>query len=216
MVSKFHLPIECPYTITQTYAEHLEYAAAHPGIVYNGGIDLYSDDKQISAAFDGVVVKVAYQASGYGNYVKLSHDWGFSIYAHLDRSQVNFGDQVSAGDHIGIMGSSGFSTGTHLHFELRDLDDRPIDPSKYFFEEGPINTVTDLVTLVAPAGGNLRRVPMGDLITTIPAGTVGHVLAGPVEKYGYTCYKVEFPVSGWIAERDFYGTEIIRPLNKKE
>ena len=62
---------------------------------------------------------------------------------------------------------------------------------------------------------NPRRVPMGDLITTIPAGTVGKVLEGPVEKFGYMCYKVEFPVTGWIAERDFYGTWIIQPMKKE-
>ena len=209
-VELFKLPVLAPYVITQTYQEHLDYAKEHPEIVYNGGIDLYSDDRTIRAAFDGIVEKVAYQAGGYGNYVKLKHAWGFSLYAHLDRVLVNVGNRVPAGTTIGVMGNTGNSTGTHLHFEMRDQADKVIDPSEFFETGEPINAHSPLTVLAAPAGGNLRKTPMGDLIATIPTGTVGKIIDGPVYKYGLACYQVEFPVVGWMAESDHFGTQILK------
>ena len=209
-IELFKLPVATPYIITQTFEEHLEYAQLHPEITYNGGIDLYADDHRIYAAFDGTCEKVAYQESGYGNYVKLKHAWGFSLYAHLDRVQVNVGNRVPAGTAIGVMGNTGNSTGTHLHFEMRDQNDKVIDPTEFFETGEPINAHSHLTVLAAPAGGNLRRVPMGDLITTIPAGTVGKIIDGPVYKYGLACYQVEFPVVGWMAESDHFGTQILK------
>ena len=208
MVENFRCPVIAPYVITQTFAEHLAYAAAHPEITYNGGIDLYSADLTIRAAFDGTVEKTTYQANGYGNYIMLRHTFGFSLYAHLDRSCAKVGESVKAGDTVGIMGSTGFSTGTHLHFELRDLAGNVIDPTE-FFQPAPVNAHSHLTAIAAPAGGNLRRVPMGDLITTIPAGTVGRIIDGPVYRFGLACYQVEFPVTGWMAESDSFGTKIL-------
>lgn len=208
MIESFRCPVTAPYTITQTFAEHLEWAADHPGTVYNGGIDLYSAIREICAAFPGTVERVSFQANGYGNYVMLRHEWGFSIYAHLDRLCCNVGEKVAAGDMIGIMGSTGFSTGIHLHFEIRDLTNTVLDPSEYFAAE-PINAHSPLTAVTAPDGGNLRKEPLGEYLTTIPYGTVGRVIGGPVYKYGLVCYEVEFPITGWMAEADHYGTKIL-------
>ena len=207
-VELFKVPVTAPYIITQTYQEHLEYAKEHPEIFYNGGIDLYSDDLTVRAAFDGVVEKIAYQAGGYGNYIRLKHVWGYSLYAHLDRVCVNLDNRVTVGMKIGEMGSTGFSTGRHLHFEMRDLTNTVIDPSE-FFVQAPINAHSPLSVISAPAGGNLRKNPMGEYITTIPSGTVVKVLDGPVYKYGLACYEVEVPVRGWMAEADHEGTRIL-------
>ncbi len=217
-IELFRCPVRAPYVITQTYQEHLEYAAEHPEIIYNGGIDLYADDHDIRAAFDGTVEKVAFQANGYGNYIKLRHAWGFSLYAHLERIYVNVGNKIPAGTKIGLMGSTGFSTGTHLHFEMRDLKEKVLDPSEFFAttpwgqsHEGtvPVNACSPLTVLSAPDGGNLRKTPGGEYITTIPCGTVGRIIDGPVYKYGLACYEVEFPVRGWMADADAYGTQIL-------
>ena len=208
-VELFKCPVISPYIITQDYQEHLNYAKEHPEIVYNGGIDLYADDHRVRSAFDGAVEKVSYQANGYGNYVKLRHAWGFSLYAHLERICVNVGDKVPAGTLIGWMGNTGFSTGTHLHFEMRDLTERVIDPSEFFLPDAQINAHSPKTVLSAPGGGNLRKTPMGDYITTIPAGTVGTIIDGPVYKYGLACYEIEFPVRGWMADADQFGTKIL-------
>lgn len=205
----FTLPIIPPFVITQTYKEHLEYAAAHPGIAYNGGIDLYSDDRTIRAAFGGKVEKVAYQAGGYGNYIKLRHSWGFSLYAHMERIYAHVDNLVDSGTSIGLMGSTGFSTGIHLHFELRDLTEKVLDPTEYFETPTTIETDCRHVLLVSGVGGNLRKTPLGEFITTIPHGTVGKIIDGPVYRNGLPCYQVEFPITGWIAERDDYGNKIL-------
>jgi hypothetical protein len=208
-VELFKLPVSAPYVITQTYEEHLQYAKDHPEIVYNGGIDLFSDDITIRAAFDGFAEKIAYQAGGYGNYIKLRHSWGYSLYAHLERVCVNVGEKIPAGTRIGIMGSTGNSTGRHLHFEMRDLTDRVIDPSEFFVNSAILNAHSPLTAISAEAGGNLRKNPMGEYIATIPQGTVGKILSGPVYRFGLACYEVEFPVRGWMAESDHFGTQIL-------
>ena len=209
-VELFKTPVSVPYIVTQTYQEHLDYAKQHPEMDYNGGIDLYSEDYSIRAAFDGIVDKVAYQSGGYGNYVKLRHNWGYSLYAHLDRVCINVGNSVTAGTIIGIMGSTGNSTGTHLHFEMRNLNEKVLDPTEFFqMAAEPVNAHSALTVLCAPSGGNLRKTPAGDYITTIPHGTVGKILGGPVYRYGLVCYEVEFPVRGWMAEKDSYGTKIL-------
>ena len=68
---------------------------------------------------------------GYGNYVVISHDGTYStLYGHLQSVSVNVGDYVSQGQVIGYIGSTGWSTGAHLHFEIR-MNGVPQDPSGY-------------------------------------------------------------------------------------
>lgn len=74
----------------------------------------------IMAADSGTVVAAGWDASGYGNRIMIDHGNGtVTLYAHLSVLQVNIGQRVNRGDVIGQMGSSGRSTGTHLHFEIR-------------------------------------------------------------------------------------------------
>lgn len=216
VIELFKCPVAEPYVITQSYEEHLQYAKEHPEIVYNGGIDLYSDDRRIRAAFTGTVEKVSFQAYGYGNYVKLRHNFGFSLYAHMEVISVNVGEKIPAGTFLGLMGTTGFSTGIHLHFEIRDLTNTVIDPSEFFVNDTMINACSPLTAIAAPAGGNLRKTPMGDLITTIPNGTQGRIISGPVYRFGLACYEVEFPVRGWMAESDSYGTKILSGSSAEE
>lgn len=68
---------------------------------------------------------------GYGNYVVISHDGTYStLYGHLSYASVSVGDYVNQGDVIGAIGSTGFSTGAHLHFEVR-VNGSPQNPSNY-------------------------------------------------------------------------------------
>lgn len=82
-------------------------------------IKVYIGDT-IRAAFDGKVRIVKYEPAGYGNYVVIRHPNGLeTIYAHLSKHLVNENQIVRAGEPIGLGGSTGRSTGSHLHFETR-------------------------------------------------------------------------------------------------
>lgn len=77
----------------------------------------------------------------YGNYVKIEHGDGYAtLYAHLASVKVKKGDKVQQGQVIGIMGNTGNSYGTHLHFEVRKNDSR-IDPEPYLNADLPISEV---------------------------------------------------------------------------
>ncbi len=68
---------------------------------------------------------------GFGNYIDIKHNYGFSTrYAHLSRIYVNKGVDVVRGQLIAAMGSTGLSTGPHLHYEVR-IGTQVVDPSKY-------------------------------------------------------------------------------------
>ena len=84
------------------------------------GVDLpLPVGKPVYAAFDGRVRASTYN-SGYGNLVIIRHENGLeTYYAHLSKREVEVGDWVHAGDEIGLGGSTGRSTGPHLHFETR-------------------------------------------------------------------------------------------------
>lgn len=84
----------------------------------------------IYATADGVVI-TAGRESGYGNVVKIRHDFGLeTVYGHLSRIRVKVGQQISRNMQIGDMGSTGRSTGSHLHYEVR-VNDQPVNPMTY-------------------------------------------------------------------------------------
>lgn len=88
----------------------------------------------ILAMDDGEVLKAYWSADGYGGLVVIGHVSGYETwYAHLARFSVEKGQQVKRGEQIGGMGSTGFSTGTHLHFEVRH-DGQLCDPLDFLSE----------------------------------------------------------------------------------
>lgn len=99
---------------------------------FHYGIDLKIDKgDSVSSAFDGVV-RITKRAKDYGYYVLMRHFNGLeTLYAHLSKIIVNPGDTVKSGEVIGLGGSTGRSTGNHLHFETRYLGN-PINPNDLF------------------------------------------------------------------------------------
>jgi len=86
----------------------------------------------VRAPADGIVVKAEW-ANGYGNVVYLSHGYGYSTrYGHLSGFSVRPGQRIQRGDIIGYVGSTGRSTGPHLHYEVR-LNNVPVNPLEYMF-----------------------------------------------------------------------------------
>ncbi|MDQ6743423.1 MAG: M23 family metallopeptidase [Candidatus Dormibacteraeota bacterium] len=95
---------------------------------FHSGIDLASRlGTPLHAAAAGVA-QVANRPGGYGLYVIVVHGGGFStLYGHMEATSLQTGDRVAAGEVVGLMGSSGLSTGPHVHFELRRAG-RPENP----------------------------------------------------------------------------------------
>jgi len=101
---------------------------------YHPALDISADrGSPVIATADGKVVVAGYQA-GYGRMVAIRHGYGFSTrYGHLLTSYVKLGAHVKKGEIIGAVGSTGRSTGYHLHYEVR-IDDEPVDPTPYMVE----------------------------------------------------------------------------------
>lgn len=99
---------------------------------FHKGIDIAGPtSRTISAADHGVVESVGYNG-GYGNKIVINHNNGMkTIYAHLDSFDVKAGQVVEKGMKIGVMGSTGNSTGIHLHFEVYQSNELQ-NPTKYF------------------------------------------------------------------------------------
>jgi murein DD-endopeptidase MepM/ murein hydrolase activator NlpD len=97
----------------------------------HSAIDISSAVGQaVRAPADGIVVKSEW-ANGYGNVIYLSHGYGFSTrYGHLSSFAVRPGQRVKRGDIIGYVGSTGRSTGPHLHYEVR-LNNNAVNPLEY-------------------------------------------------------------------------------------
>lgn len=116
-------------TITSPFGERVHpifgTVRNHYGIDFNG-----SSGDPIVAAAGGVVLSSDWR-TGYGNTVVVSHGGGFTtLYAHMSEMNVTAGEEVSGGDLIGWVGNTGWSTGSHLHFEIR-VDGVAVDPSRY-------------------------------------------------------------------------------------
>jgi len=101
------------------------HAEFHPGIDFKGN---RGDIAHCTA--NGRVVSAGW-AGGYGNCVRVAHSNGFeTLYGHLSRITVHVGQKLSVGDKVGEVGSTGRSTGTHLHYEVRK-DGKPVNPVKF-------------------------------------------------------------------------------------
>jgi len=99
----------------------------------HSGIDIGAGyGTAVLAAADGTVATAAYDAGGYGNYIIIDHGNGnMTLYAHMIQMSVGVGQTVTQGQTIGFVGSTGMSTGPHLHFEVYVGGTR-VDPLLYF------------------------------------------------------------------------------------
>ncbi|HEU4388038.1 MAG TPA: M23 family metallopeptidase [Blastocatellia bacterium] len=98
---------------------------------FHEGVDIAVDfGTPVNVTADGLVIWAA-PYSGYGNLVAVYHSNGItSRYGHLSRITVESGQRVKRGDQVGHAGSTGRSTGPHVHYEIRE-NDQPVDPSRY-------------------------------------------------------------------------------------
>ncbi len=109
--------------------------AMHTGIDFRG-----ETGSPVRATAPGKVVTAEY-SGGYGNLVEIEHAGGISTrYAHLSAISVAAGQMVSAGTLVGRVGSTGRSTGPHLHYETR-IDDEPLDPTRFLRAGGKLGNL---------------------------------------------------------------------------
>lgn len=97
---------------------------------FHGGLDIDGErGDNVMAPANGIVTKAGWQG-GYGNLIEIDHGNGLTTrYGHLSSLGVQVGDSVQRGQVVGAVGSTGRSTGPHLHYELR-LNDKPINPRR--------------------------------------------------------------------------------------
>lgn len=174
-LGEFHLPVY--NTLTSKFGWR-------DGRMHNGiDIDLEVWDPVV-AAFPGVV-RMARSYGGYGRVVVIRHYNGLeTVYAHLHRYKVKEGDRVEGGQVVGLGGSSGKSTGSHLHFEVR-FKGKPINPLSFIsFEEQAL--VNDTLVLKRTKHGYISY-PKGVLFYTVKRGDNLYEIA---RTYGTTTYKL--------------------------
>lgn len=140
---------------------------------YGTDLDLDTGDP-VYSTFDGIIRVRAYDRYGWGYYVLVRHKNGLeTLYGHLSKQLVEVGDEVKAGDIIGKGGSTGRSTGSHLHYEVR-YRGLPFDPEKiYNFDKGELTTQDLLITkalfsqVVQARTAAYHRVKRGDTLGSI-------------------------------------------------
>jgi len=163
---KLALPVPPGTPVTQIFgANPQDYAAwgysGHNGIDY--GTPMRTN---ITAAAEGRVWKIAFEDGGYGIYIILDHGGYLTYYAHLHRALVSIGQHVTVGEVIAESGSTGNSSGPHLHFGLKipSLDNPGYknyhNPWPYFAAvpgnaADEVETDTDTEHLTATAGAGL-------------------------------------------------------------
>lgn len=124
----FCWPVVDLFTITSEFGER--------SLGYHHGLDISgagASGSLVVAAASGKVVEAGYSSNGYGNYVQIDHgNYVETLYGHmLDGSiAVNVGDIVTKGQAIGRVGNTGYSFGSHLHFEVR-INGNRVDPAPY-------------------------------------------------------------------------------------
>ena len=197
---KFLYPIPSNSIVTQTFAEHVHRARVNGWQNYNGGIDwAVATGTAIKAAQAGKVTMARNDATGYGTHVRIQHDEGYlTIYGHMMKFKVKVGDVVQAGDVIGQSDNTGFSTGPHLHFELRK-NSVAVDPAPLLVERldgvEPGGDVEPDGGQEQPGGGpepqSFPALPMARVISQIGL----NVRSGP---------GISNPLVGWLPS----GTEV--------
>ena len=119
-------------------------AEFHPGLDFtaNTGTEIY-------ATGDGIVITADAAAQGYGNHVVISHGFGYqTLYGHMSKIAVAIGKKVKRGELIGYVGSTGRSTGPHVHYEVIKSGEK-VNPINFFFNDLSPAEYQEMITLAS-------------------------------------------------------------------
>lgn len=150
-----HIPSILPinisdYTVSSGYGYRRD--PVYGSTKFHAGLDFAADTgTPVFATADGKV-EVADRKSGYGNCVDIAHGYNYlTRYAHLSEILVKEGQQVHRGEIVGKVGSSGKSTGPHLHYEVR-FKEEPQNPVNYYFMDLTPDQYAEMIQAAENAG----------------------------------------------------------------
>lgn len=209
---EYRQPFEGEYPITQKYGEK-DTSVFHTGIDY-----ACPSGTPILASEAGTVISAGWLNGGWGYAVIIQHaDGNATLYAHLKMVAVKVGQHVKRSEVIGYSGSTGNSTGPHLHFEARhNASDYTshFDPMSLPLHSSIENAVLPDhlkgaeslgpdVEIVAPAGAWGWNADFSRRVTVFPCGTKLHFTGRTAERMGYQyCQCYPEPVKYWVAVND--------------
>lgn len=199
------------YVVTSEFGERLHPVTFEPSFHY--GIDLAAPQgTEVYAAMDGEVV-VRDTSEGYGNYIVLENGIYRTTYAHLDGFNCIVGDIVSLGDCIGYVGSTGRSTGPHLHFEIIENGEykNPRDFINFGSASTPPLEVPVNLYVVSHDTGMIRLALEGALPLKVYKSfdNNNYTLMQVLETNMYNEYGLSNGQTVWYKVEDYYGNTAI-------
>ena len=210
----YRQPFNGDYPISQSFGEKITDPKGHTGIDY-----ACPPGTPVLASADGTVFYAGWRNGGYGYCVFLKHPGGMvTVYEHLLQDiPVQVGQKVAKSQVIGWSGSTGNSTGPHLHFELRDAEGKAVDPMPYLqnvVDDKPVQQVTlkepdqlgDLVEVVCPDGAKVFHPDFTMKYAGFPQGTKLHFTGKTAKRPGFPeytyCEVYEEPKKWYVAVHD--------------
>lgn len=118
----------------------------------HNGIDLTAPKgTNIYASADGKVVQAAYTTGGFGRKILIDHGFGYkTLYGHCNKILVTKGQEVKRGEVIGLVGNTGLSKGSHLHYEVW-INNRPVNPINYYANDLSADEYEKMINLLSAA-----------------------------------------------------------------
>ena len=211
----YRQPFEGSYPITQRFGEKVT-SSFHTGIDYACPLGT-----PILSSEAGEVMFAGYDSTGFGYCVIIQHkDGNATLYAHMTMTAVQVGNKIEQSKVVGYSGSTGNSTGPHLHFEARHqwndskshFDPMSLPLHSVYDEAPDLKGADELgpdVEIVAPAGAWAWNKDFSKRVTVFPDGTKLHFTGETVLHGGYEyCEVYPEPVKYWVAVND-YTTQIL-------
>ena len=147
-----YLPLICPVSVTIRRGDGLKFREVHPVLgtsQWHHGQDFSTPyGTEVYATGNGRVIESGWNGGGFGNYVVIDHGYGYqSTYGHLSDIKVTRGAEVKRGDLIGLTGSSGLSSGPHLHYQI-DFYGQHQNPLHFFNDDLTPDEYYEMISLL--------------------------------------------------------------------
>lgn len=210
-------PLKTPFRISQKFGNVFisngKNVYGEMGMDGHNGIDMVPaannegvTDWNVYSPISGIVVEASFDKNGYGNYVRLEDDQGFHVLGHMESFVVKVGFHMMAGDLIGIVGSTGNSTGRHLHWGFRPKPLNLNNGFKGYVDQTPFIENALPSTPITPPAKITVKYPIGAILepkTDVPTTQAPGV---PAEGYGHIGINYPAKIRGYrvVAGEAYY------------